>query len=100
MVDKMQKVMHEFKHKQLHSGSSTGPKVTNRKQAVAIAMSEARKAGQDVGPSPTHMDKTKHSNPRMQKPPMEPMKARSPGAVLRGALPPRHPGKLKSDPFA
>ena len=36
-------VMREFKHHQLHSGSSTGPKVTNRKQAIAIALSEQRK---------------------------------------------------------
>lgn len=41
---KIQKVMHEYKHGTLHSGSKKGPKVTNRKQAVAIAMSEARKA--------------------------------------------------------
>ena len=40
---KVQKVMHEFKHGQLHSGSKSGPKVKNRKQAIAIAMSEARK---------------------------------------------------------
>lgn len=40
---KVQKVMHEFKHGQLHSGSKKGPKVTNRKQAIAIALSEKRK---------------------------------------------------------
>ncbi len=40
---KMHTVMSEFKHKTLHSGSSKGPKVTSRKQAVAIALSEARK---------------------------------------------------------
>lgn len=40
---KIHKVMHEFKHGDLHSGSKEGPKVTNRKQAVAIALSEARK---------------------------------------------------------
>ena len=33
--------MHKFKFGQLHSGSKTGPVVTNPKQAVAIAMSEA-----------------------------------------------------------
>ena len=33
--------MHEFKHGTLHSGSKTGPKVKSRKQAVAIALSEA-----------------------------------------------------------
>jgi len=35
-------VLHEFKHGQLHSGSSRGPVVTNRKQAIAIALSEQR----------------------------------------------------------
>lgn len=40
---KIHKVMHEFKHHTLHSGSKKGPKVTSRKQAVAIALSEARK---------------------------------------------------------
>lgn len=39
---KVKKVMGEYKHGQLHSGSKTGPIVHNRKQAVAIAMSEAR----------------------------------------------------------
>ena len=48
-VDKVKKVMHEFKHGELHSGSKQGPKVKSRKQAIAIGMSEARKAGQDVG---------------------------------------------------
>lgn len=42
---KMGKVMHEFATGKLHSGSKKGPAVTNKKQAVAIAMSEARKAG-------------------------------------------------------
>ena len=34
-------VMHKFKHGTLHSGSKTGPKVTSRGQAQAIAMKEA-----------------------------------------------------------
>ena len=34
------KVMHEYKAGELHSGKN-GPVVTNRKQAVAIALSEA-----------------------------------------------------------
>lgn len=38
---KVAKVMREFKKGKLHSGSKKGPKVTSRKQAVAIAMSEA-----------------------------------------------------------
>lgn len=40
---KVKKVMHEFKQGGLHSGSKEGPQVTNRKQAIAIAMSEQRK---------------------------------------------------------
>jgi hypothetical protein len=42
---KVQKTMHEFKHGELHSGSKKGPKVTNRKQAIAIALNQARRAG-------------------------------------------------------
>ena len=38
---KVVKVMREFRKGELHSGSKKGPKVTSRKQAVAIAMSEA-----------------------------------------------------------
>ncbi len=43
---KVEKVMHEFKEVKLKSGS--GKKVTNRKQAVAIGLSEARKSGAKV----------------------------------------------------
>lgn len=41
---KMKKVMHEFKEGKLHSGSKKGPEVTNPRQAVAIAYSEAKRA--------------------------------------------------------
>lgn len=41
---KVQKVMHEFKAGTLNSGSAQGPKVTNPKQAIAIALSEAGKS--------------------------------------------------------
>jgi len=41
---KIHKVMKEHKEGKLHSGSKTGPKVTSRKQAIAIAMSEAGKS--------------------------------------------------------
>lgn len=47
---KVEKVMHEFKEDTLHSGSKKGPKVKNKKQAIAIALSEARKAGEKVKP--------------------------------------------------
>ena len=40
---KVGKVMGEFKAGDLHSGSKSGPMVKSRKQAVAIAMSEAGK---------------------------------------------------------
>lgn len=36
-------VMHKWKKGKLHSGSSKGPKVKDRKQAIAIMMSEKRK---------------------------------------------------------
>ena len=45
---KIAKVMGEFKAGTLHSGSKKGPEVTNRKQATAIALSEARKAGAKI----------------------------------------------------
>jgi hypothetical protein len=43
---KVRKVMKEYKEGQLKSGS--GRKVTSSKQAVAIALSEARKSGARV----------------------------------------------------
>lgn len=41
---KVGKVMGEFKAGELHSGSKSGPEVKSRKQAMAIALSEARAA--------------------------------------------------------
>jgi|TARA_R100001594_G_scaffold60827_4_gene94772 hypothetical protein len=40
---KVSKVMKEYKAGKLRSGSKKGPKVKNKKQAIAIALSEARK---------------------------------------------------------
>ena len=51
---KIHKTMHEFKHGTLHSGSKKGPKVKSRKQAVAIAMSQGRKAGGKSPKNPDH----------------------------------------------
>ncbi len=45
---KIGKVMGEYKAGKLHSGSKKGPKVTSEKQAMAIALSEARKAGAKI----------------------------------------------------
>jgi len=39
---KVAKVMGEFGKGELHSGSKTGPVVKSQKQAVAIALSEAK----------------------------------------------------------
>jgi ribosomal protein L21E len=39
--NKIGKVMHEYKAGTLNTGSKTGPVVTSKKQAVAIAMSQA-----------------------------------------------------------
>ena len=45
--DKVEENMHEMKRGKLTSGRS-GKKVTSRKQAIAIGLSEARKAGAKV----------------------------------------------------
>jgi uncharacterized protein DUF6496 len=45
---KIKKVMHEYKEGKLHSGSKKGPEVKEPKQAIAIALSEARKKGMKV----------------------------------------------------
>ncbi|HWK84482.1 MAG TPA: DUF6496 domain-containing protein [Caldimonas sp.] len=45
--EKVEKTMDEYKHGTLKSGGS-GKKVTSRKQAIAIGLSEARKAGAKV----------------------------------------------------
>jgi hypothetical protein len=45
--DKVERAMHEKKRGQLKSGRS-GKKVTSRKQAIAIGLSEARESGAKV----------------------------------------------------
>lgn len=47
---KVERAMHEMKEGQLRSGKS-GKKVTNRKQAIAIGLSEARQEGGKVPPA-------------------------------------------------
>lgn len=55
-------VMHKFKHGDLHSGSKTGPQVKNRKQAIAIMLSEKRsnKKEYHVDTGPSDSTKKKH----------------------------------------
>lgn len=49
--EKIGEVMHEFKEGTLKSGKDgKGGKVTNRKQAIAIGISEAKEAGLKVPP--------------------------------------------------
>lgn len=57
-TSKVQKVMHEFKTKTLHSGKG-GPVVKNRKQAIAIALSEADKSKKRTSPKPNRKAKRK-----------------------------------------
>jgi hypothetical protein len=47
----VEKTMHERKRGTLRSGRS-GKKVTSKKQAVAIGLSKARKAGAKIPPNP------------------------------------------------
>ncbi len=50
------KRMHQFKH---HESMAGGRKIKNPKQAVAIGLDEARKAGANVPPNPTKKRATK-----------------------------------------
>ena len=58
--DKIEKVMHEKKRGTLKSGS--GKKVTSRKQAIAIGISEARAAGAKVPKKKTSTSQRKKSS--------------------------------------
>jgi len=60
--DKVEKAMHERKHGTLKSGKS-GKKVTSRKQAIAIGLSEARAEGGKV-PSKKSSKSSKSSKSR------------------------------------
>jgi hypothetical protein len=50
---KVATVLGEYKRGKLHSGSKQGPKVKKRSQAIAIALNQARKEGEDVSPAPS-----------------------------------------------
>lgn len=54
---KVEKAMHEMKAGKLKTGS--GKKVTSRKQAIAIGLSEAREAGADI---PEKLSKNKSTS--------------------------------------
>ena len=63
--DKVEQAMHERKSGTLRSGSS-GKKVTSRKQAIAIGLSEARRSGAKV-PKKRGSRKSKTSRRRTSK---------------------------------
>lgn len=50
----IEKTMKEFSEGKLRSGSKHGPEVKSRKQAIAIGLSEERKAVHKVAPKPKH----------------------------------------------
>ena len=65
--DKVEKAMHEKKHGTLKSGRS-GKKVTSRKQAIAIGLSEARKEGGKVPKKAASKKSAKKSSPKKSAP--------------------------------
>lgn len=60
MKGKMGQTMGEFKRGTLRSGSKRGPKVRSRKQAIAIGLSQARRAGEPVKPKRSKRGKSKY----------------------------------------
>jgi hypothetical protein len=60
--EKVEKAMHERKEGTLKSGRS-GKKVKSRKQAIAIGLSEARRAGAKVPPRNLRRRRSKLRNP-------------------------------------
>ncbi len=64
--DKVAEAMHEQKHGELKSGKS-GKKVTSRKQAIAIGLSEARKEGAKVPKKSTAKKSAKKSSAKKGK---------------------------------
>ncbi len=61
--EKVEQAMHERKHGTLKSGSS-GKKVKSRKQAIAIGLSEARRAGGKVPAKKSSSKKSSTSRKR------------------------------------
>ena len=64
--DKVEKAMHERKHGTLKSGKS-GKKVTSKKQAIAIGLSEARKEGGKVPKKSSKKSSKKRSSKKSSK---------------------------------
>ena len=58
--EKVERALHEMKRGELHSGGS-GRLVTNKKQAIAIGLSEARREGGKVPTEPRSKTKARSS---------------------------------------
>jgi len=58
-MNKIKKVMQEYKTGKLHSGSKKGPVIKNVKQAIAIALSEQRKQNKNPKPPQPNLTKPK-----------------------------------------
>jgi len=74
--EKVEKVMHEKKKGTLKSGRS-GKKVTSRKQAIAIGLSEARKAGAKVPAKKTAAKKSSSTGRKKSAPKKKAARKRS-----------------------
>ena len=64
---KVERALHEMKRGKLRSGRS-GRRVRSRRQAIAIGLSQARRAG---GKVPTPRKRRRRKNPRRPPPPKE-----------------------------
>ena len=73
---KVGKVMGEFKAGKLHSGSKKGPEVKSPKQAIAIALNEARGAGAKIPMRKAEGGKVKAPPPKAPPPKAPPPKAK------------------------
>lgn len=104
---KVGKVMGEFKSGTLHSGSKKGPMVKSPKQAIAIGLSEARKAGAKIPLRKAEGGKVKAPPPKAK--PYDPVKDEPTSRPLTAdqvrnlrnrmkASPPKPPAKRPYDP--
>ena len=98
---KVEKVMHEFGEGKLHSGSKKGPKVSNPKQAIAIALSEQRAAKKSHG-GVEYIDKGKDTSVPVS---IKGTKDQSTdedfyGKAKDAPMPPRRPSNLKKGGMA
>jgi hypothetical protein len=66
-AEKVEKAIHELKRGELRSGRS-GKKVKSRKQAIAIGLSQARRAGGKVPKAPRKRGRTRRKTAQRKTP--------------------------------